>query len=159
MPKSIEIIKGEIMNEQIALDLKMAMKTGDKFKLSVLRMLKSALQLESINKKHDLTDEEVTTVIKRQVKTRKDSIQEFQKYGKLEEVTKLEQEIAILNTYLPEEMSEEEIVKVIDEVFLEINPIGMKDMGRIMKELNTKITNADMSLVSNLVKNKLNEKA
>lgn len=144
------------MNEKIAIDLKDAMKSGDKFKLSVLRMLKSALQLEKINKKHELTDEETLAVIKKQVKTRKDSITEFQKYNKTEEVSKLEQEIEILNAYLPEEMSEDEIKKAIDEVFVEVNPTGMKDMGKVMKELNTKITNADMSLVSKLVKEKLN---
>ena len=143
------------MNSKIAEDLKTAMKSGDKFRLSVLRMLKSALQLESISKKHELSDEEVMSVIKKQVKTRKDSIEEFKKYNKDEEVAKLEQEIEILNAYLPEEMSEEEINKVIEEVFKELNPTGMKDMGRVMKELNAKITNADMSLVSKIVKERL----
>lgn len=94
-------------------------------------------------------------VIKKQVKTRKDSIEEFKKYGKDTEITKLEQEIEILNAYLPEEMTEEEINKVIDEVFNKLNPTGMKDMGGVMKELNTKITNADMSLVSRMVKERL----
>ena len=143
------------MNEKIAEDLKLAMKSGDKFKLSVLRMLKSALQLESISKKHELSDDEVMSVIKKQVKTRKDSIEEFKKYNKTEEVAKLEQEIETLNAYLPEEMSEEEIKQVIDDVFKELNPTSMKDMGGVMKVLNTKITNADMSLVSKLVKERL----
>ena len=143
------------MNEQIANDLKNAMKNGDKFKLSVLRMLKSALQLESISKKHELSDDEVMSVIKKQVKTRKDSIEEFKKYNKTEEVAKLEQEIEILNAYLPEEMTEEEIIKVIAEVFNELKPTSMKEMGMVMKELNTKITNADMSLVSKFVKERL----
>lgn len=143
------------MNEKISLELKEAMKSGDKFKLSVLRMLKSALQLEGINKKHDLTDDEVIAVIKKQVKTRKDSIVEFEKYNKIDEVNKLKEEIEILSVYLPEEMTEEEILKVIDEVFLIVEPTSMKDMGLIMKELNGKLTNADMSLVSKLVKEKL----
>ena len=143
------------MNEKIANDLKATMKSGDKFKLSVLRMLKSALQLDSISKKHELSDDEVLSVIKKQVKTRKDSIEEFKKYNKTEEVEKLEQEIEILNAYLPEEMSEEEISKVIDEVFNELNPTSMKEMGMVMKELNAKITNADMSLVSKMVKERL----
>ena len=143
------------MNNKIAEDLKLAMKSGDKFKLSVLRMLKSALQLESISKKHELSDDEVLSVIKKQVKTRKDSIEECKKYGKDEEVAKLEQEIEILNAYLPEEMTEEEIIKVIDEVFNDLKPTSMKEMGMVMKELNTKITNADMSLVSKLVKERL----
>ena len=143
------------MNNKIAEDLKLAMKSGDKFKLSVLRMLKSALQLESISKKHELSDDEVLSVIKKQVKTRKDSIEEFKKYGKDEEVAKLEQEIEILNAYLPEEMTEEEIIKVIDEVFNDLKPTSMKEVGLVMKELNTKITNANMSLVSKLVKERL----
>ena len=143
------------MNIKIAEDLKNAMKSGDKFRLSVLRMLKSALQLESISKKHELSDDEVVTVIKKQVKTRKDSIEEFKKYNKTEEVAKLEKEIEILNAYLPEEMTEEEIKKVIDDVFTELKPTSMKEMGMVMKELNIKITNADMSLVSKLVKERL----
>ena len=155
MRENIEIIKGEDMNNKIAEDLKQAMKSGDKFKLSVLRMLKSALQLESISKKHELSDDEVMSVIKKQVKTRKDSIEEFKKYNKTEEVAKLEQEIETLNAYLPEEMSEEEIKQVINDVFKELNPTSMKDMGGVMKVLNTKITNADMSLVSKLVKERL----
>lgn len=155
MQESIEITKGDHMNNKIAEDLKQSMKSGDKFKLSVLRMLKSAMQLESISKKHELNDDEVMSVIKKQVKTRKDSIEEFKKYNKTEEVTKLEQEIEILNAYLPEEMTEEEIKKVIDEVFNELNPTSMKDMGGVMKELNTRITNADMSLVSKIVKERL----
>ncbi len=143
------------MDNKIAEELKMAMKSGDKFKLSVLRMLKSALQLEKINKKHDLTDDEVIAVIKKQVKLRKDSTTEFEKYNKTEEVNNLEKEIAILNVYLPAEMSLEEINKVIEEVFNELKPTSMKDMGGVMKELNARITNADMSLVSKLVRERL----
>lgn len=145
------------MNNKIAEDLKEAMKSGDKFKLSVLRMLKSALLLESkaVSKDHELSDEEVIKVIKKQVKTRKDSITEYQKYNKLDEVESLEKEVEILNVYLPEEMSEAEIIKVIEEVFDIVKPTSMKDMGLIMKELNARITNADMSLVSRLVKEKL----
>lgn len=145
------------MNNKISEDLKEAMKNGDKFKLSVLRMLKSALLLEAkaISKDHELTDEEVIKVIKKQVKTRKDSVVEYQKYNKQDEVESLEKEVAILNVYLPVEMTEEEIIKVIDEVFDVVKPTSMKDMGLIMKELNAKITNADMSLVSKLVKERL----
>ena len=146
------------MNNKISEDLKEAMKSGDKFKLSVLRMLKSALLLEAkaVSKDHELTDEEVIKVIKKQVKTRKDSIAEYQKYERLDEVESLEKEVEVLNAYLPEEMTEEEIVKVIEEVFDMVKPTSMKDMGLIMKELNQKITNADMSLVSKLVKERLN---
>ena len=143
------------MNNKIAEDLKTAMKNQDKFTLSVLRMIKSALQLEQINLKHDLDDSEVISVLKKQVKLRKDSITEFTKYNKTDEISKLEQEIEVINKYLPKEASLAEITTAIDEVFATLNPTSMKDMGNTMKELNAKIANADMSLVSKLVKEKL----
>lgn len=145
------------MNIKINEDLKSAMKEKDAFKLSVLRMLKSALQLEQIAKKHELSDTEIANVIKKQVKVRKDSIEEYRKYGKEESVKNLEEEIAILDAYLPEEMSELEIIKVIDSVFANVKPTSMKDMGIIMKNVNELLAdkNADMSLVSKLVKDKL----
>ena len=142
--------------DKVISDMTTAMKEQEKFKLSVLRMLKSALQLEKINKKHDLTDDEVLVVIKKQVKTRKDSVVEFEKYNKDEEVEKLNQEIEILSNYLPEELSLEDINKAIDEIFAELNPASIKDMGRVMKEATARIgAKADMSLVSSIVKEKL----
>lgn len=144
------------MQEKISNDLKEAMKSGDKFKLSVLRMLKSALQLEAIKEKKDLSDEEVMVVIKKNVKQRKDSIAEFEKYNKQEEIANLEKEIEILDSYLPEQLSEEQIDKEINKVFEEINPTSMKDMGKMMKVLTERIgTVADMSLVSKNVKDRL----
>lgn len=143
--------------DTIIKDMTQAMKEQEKFKLSVLRMLKSALQLEKINKKHDLTDDEVISVLKKQVKIRKDSIEEFKKYDKNDEVEKLEQEIEVLKVYLPEELSEQEIEKAIDEIFKELNPESIKDMGKVMKEATARLgSKADMSLVSSIVKNKLN---
>ena len=148
------------MLNQINEDLKMAMKEQDAFKLSVLRMLKSALQLEGIAKKGELTDSDVISVIKKQVKLRKDSVLEYEKYGKNESVQSLNKEIEILSTYLPEEMSEDDLVKIIDSIFAEVNPTGMKDMGQVMKLLNEKLVgkNADMGLASQLVRTKLNNK-
>ena len=135
------------MFEQINNDLKDALKSGDKFKLSVLRMLKSALQLESINKKCELTDEVVISVLKKQVKQRNDSIKEYEELGKEEVVNDLKHEIEIINEYLPEEASDEEITKCVDDAFSEINPSSMKDMGRIMKYVSDHLSNADMSKV------------
>lgn len=145
------------MLEKINNDLKVAMKEHDTFKLSVLRMLKSALQLEQISKKHELDDNEISSVIKKQVKLRKDSIAEYEKYNKIDNVKELEKEIEILSTYLPKEMSDEEIVKVVDEVITEVKPESIKEMGKVMKRLNEELAskNADMSLVSSLVKEKL----
>ena len=144
------------MFAKINTDLMNALKSGDKFKLSVLRMIKSALQLESINNKKELTDEVVISVLKRQVKQRNDSIKEYEELGKGEVVNDLKREIEIINEYLPEEASDEEVQKVVDDAFQELNPISMKDMGKIMKFVTEHLVNADMSKVSALVKNKLN---
>ena len=144
------------LQQTIIADMTTAMKEQDKFTLSVLRMLKSALQLEQINKKHDLTDEEVIAVIKKQVKMRKDSITEYSNYGKTEEVETLNKEVECLTKYLPEELSEEELTKIIDAVFEELNPTTMKDMGRTVKEIGSRTAGrADMSTVSALVKARL----
>ena len=145
------------MYEKINEDLKNAMKEKDTFKLSVLRMLKSALQLEQIAKKHELDDNEISAVLKKQVKVRKDLLEEYKKYDKAELVESLEKEIAILDAYLPEEMSESEITKVVEAVIDEVKPTSMKDMGIVMKKVNEQLIgkNADMSLVSKLVKEKI----
>ena len=146
------------LNDTIIKDMTTAMKEQDKFNLSVLRMLKSALQLEKINLKHDLSDEEVMVVIKRQVKQRKDSMTEYEKYGKAEEVENLKKEIECLSKYLPAELSEEEINKQLDVIFDELKPESMKDMGRVMKEATARLgAGADGSLVSKLVRERLNK--
>ena len=143
--------------EQVTNDLTTAMKENDKFSLGVYRMLKSALQLEKIKQKHDLTDQEVITVIKKQVKIRKDSVLEYTKYGRSDLVENLEKEISILSKYLPEELSEEQIMNAIHEVISLLQAETIKDMGQVMKELTNRIGNvADMSIVSARVKEILN---
>lgn len=142
--------------ETVTSDMTVAMKEQDKFTLSVLRMLKSALQMEKISKKHDLSDEEAVAVIKRQVKQRKDSITEYEKFNKLEEVENLNNEIKVMHKYLPEELSDEDLNKIIDMVFDELKPESIKDMGRVMKEVTARAAGrADMSVVSTLVKGRL----
>ncbi len=146
------------LTDTIIKDMTSAMKAQDKFNLSVLRMLKSALQMEKINLKHELSDEEAMTVIKRQVKQRKDSISEFEKYGKTSEVENLNKEIECLSKYLPAEVSEEEINKTLDIIFDELKPESMKDMGRVMKEATSRLgAGADGSLISKLVKERLSK--
>ena len=144
------------MLEQINNELKEAMKSGDKFKLSVLRMLKASLQTEQINKKGELTDDDILAVIKKQVKVRTASRDEYLSYKREDLASDLDKEIEILKAYLPEELSEEEIDKIISDVFLEVKPESMKDMGLIMKKLTPMIgSRADMSEVSKKVREKL----
>ncbi len=144
------------MFEQIKKDLMNSMKEQDKFKLSVLRMLKSALTEAEINKKSTLTDDEVLSIIKKQVKVRTASLEEYKKYNRLDLANELEKEIEILKTYLPEELSHEELNKIIDEVFDNLKPTSIKDMGKVIKEVSNIVgARADMSEVSKIVKEKL----
>lgn len=146
------------MRERIMKELMAAMKEKDKDKLSVLRMVKGAIQLEEINKKKELDDNEVIAVLSKQIKTRRESVEDFKKGNRLDLVEQTEKEINILNEYMPAQLTEEEINKVIDEVINEVNPQAQSDMGKIMKELTPKLTGkADMSFVSKQVKAKLAE--
>lgn len=145
------------MYEQIKKDMVAAMKDGDKFKLNVIRMLKSAIMLKEIEvKPNDLTDDDVLAVIKSEVKKRKGSIEEFEKYGKLDQVEDLKKEVEILSVYLPEELSEEALLQIIEEGIKEVGAESIKDMGKVMKYVTEKAgAAADMSKVSSLVKSKL----
>ncbi len=145
------------MRKKILNDLVAAMKNKDKEKLGVLRMVKGAMQLEEINKKRELNDDEVISVIAKQIKTRKESIVEFEKANRQELITQTQLEIDILNSYMPEQMSEEKINKVIVEVFSKVQPESIKDLGKVMKEITPLVKGkADMSLVNKLIKEKLN---
>ena len=144
------------MLQQINQDITVAMKSGNKFDLSVLRMLKAALKNEEINKKDILNDDEVIAIVKKQVKVRKDSKLEYEKYERPDLAENLAKEIEVLNKYLPAELSEEEISKIIDEVILETNANDMKAMGLVIKSVSAKVgASADMGIVSKIVKEKL----
>lgn len=144
------------MFETIKKDLINSMKEQDKFKLSVLRMLKSALQKEEINKKRELTDDEVLNVIKKEVKVRNASLEEYIEYNRNDLADNLKKEIEILKSYLPEELSHEELLKIIDEQFNVIKPTSMKDMGSVIKAVSNIVgTRADMGEVSKIIKEKI----
>ena len=138
-------------------DLKEAMKNKDKEKLNVIRMLKSAIQMSKIELKHDLSDEEVISVVSKQIKMRKDSIEEFAKANRDDLKDQYQKEIDVLNNYMPEQISKSEAEKIIDCAFLKINPTSPKEMGLIMKELSPKLKGVfDMGDASKIIKDKLN---
>lgn len=144
------------MREKILKDIIEAMKSKDKEKLSTLRMLKGAMQLEEINKKGELDDTEIINLISKQIKTRKESIEEFKKAKRDDLATKTEKEVEILSSYMPEQLSEDEVIKLIDGAFNEIKPTSMKDMKNIMAYLNPKISGrADKGFVSKVIREKL----
>lgn len=144
------------MFDQINNDLKEAMKSQDKFKLSVLRMLKSNLQAAKIENKGELSDDQAIAVIKKQVKVRESSKEEYLSYNRQDLAENLEKEIAVLKEYLPEELSDDEIDRIIDEVFEQEKPESIKDMGKIIKSVASIVgVRADMSQVSKKIKDKL----
>lgn len=145
------------MRKKILEDLITAMKSQDKETLSVLRMVKGAVQLEEIQKKHELNDDEMLTVLTKQVKTRKESIVEFEKGQRQDLIDKTNKEIEILNKYLPEQLSLSEVTKIIEEAIKEVNPTVPSDMGKVMGLVTPKLKGkADMGLVSKIVKEKIN---
>ena len=144
------------MKQNLLNDLVIAMKSQDKETLSVLRMVKGAIQLEEINKKSELSDEDFIGVVSKQIKTRKESIAEFEKAGRTDLVEQTQKEIEILNKYMPEQLSEEEVLKVIDEAFNTVNPQSQSDMGKLMGFVTPKLKGkADMGFVSKTIKERL----
>ncbi len=144
------------LNERINSDMVAFMKSKDSFSLGVVRMVKGAIQLEKINLKRDLNDEEVIAVLSKQIKMRNDSINEFTKAGRDDLVEQYKKEIEVLNKYMPEQLSSDEVEKIIDEAFAKINPTSGKDMGLIMKEVSPKLKGrADMGKVNAIIKEKL----
>ena len=142
--------------ERINEDMKSAMKAQDKETLSVIRMMKSAVQMAKIELKHDLSDEEVVDVISKQIKMRKDSVLEFKNAGRDDLAEQYNREIDVLNKYMPEQLSKEEVEKIIDDAFTLINPTSNKQMGLIMKEVNPKVRGKyDMGEISKIIKDRL----
>ena len=145
------------MFEKITKDLTEAMKAKDTFRTSVLRMLKSALIYEKTNgSNHDLSDDDVLAIIKRQIKTRKSSIDEYTSYNRMDLANSLQKEIDILNEYLPEELSDEELEKIVNETITKVNAESIKQMGLVIKTISGEYgARCDMAKVSKLVKEKL----
>ena len=145
------------MRNQILEDLKTAMKNQDKETLSVIRMIKGAIQMEELNTKRELTDDEVIGIVSKQIKTRKESIAEFEKGNRNDLIKQTESEIKILEKYLPEQLSEDEMLKIIDQAFNEVQPESMKDMGKLMGIITPKVKGRyDMGEISKIIKNKIN---
>ena len=144
------------MREQILEDLKNAMKEQNKETLSVVRMIKGAMQMEELNKKHELNDEEVIGIIAKQIKTRKESIVDFEKGNRQDLIDQTNREIEILNKYMPEQLSESDVINIINDAFAAINPTQPSDMGKIMGVVTPKLKGkADLSFVSKIIKERI----
>jgi len=144
------------MLEKLTQDMIDAMKAKDKEKLSVIRMVKGVVQLEEINKKQKLEDDDIIAIISKQIKMRKESIEEFKKGNRDDLVVQTESEVEILNKYMPTQLTEEELETIIDEIIVKVEAKEVSDVGKIMKELVPLIKGkADMSKVNLLIKQKL----
>ncbi|KKK33151.1 hypothetical protein WQ57_24760 [Mesobacillus campisalis] len=143
--------------ERLNKDMIQAMKNKEKDKLTTIRMMKSSLQNEAIKLgKQELSAEEELTVLSRELKQRKDSLQEFEKAGRQDLVEKLRIEIEHVEQYMPEQLSEEELVSVIKQSIAETGAASKADMGRVMAAIMPKVKGkADGSLVNKLVQQHL----
>lgn len=142
------------MQERILEDLKTAMKAGEKQKLEVLRMVKAALQMAEIDAKDDFDEVAQLKVVAKESKKRKDAAQMFRDGGDEQRAQAELEEAAIIDTYLPEQMSETEIEKIVDDV---IAQIGKDNMGAVMGQVMGRVKGqADGGTVSRIVKEKLN---
>jgi uncharacterized protein YqeY len=139
--------------DKIAADMKDAMRSKDVVRLSTLRMLKSAVEYYKIDRKQEqLTDVDVIAVIKKQVKQRQDSIDGFEKGGRVDLVEKEKTELAILKTYLPAEISASHLEEIIKASIAELGATTKADMGKVMKAVQLKTAGrADNRLVSQIV--------
>ena len=146
----------EIMVEKLKQDMIEAMKNKEKERLTVIRMVKAAMDQEHIDRKREINDELLIDVVNKQIKMRKDSISEFEKGGRSDLIESTQKEVDILMNYLPEQLSIEEVKDIISAIFDEVKPEGQKDMGKVMKEATSQLKGkADMKEVSNIIKEKL----
>lgn len=144
------------LTERINQDVKQAMKARDKETLKVLRMLKSALQMEQLEHSEPLNEEQEITIIARELKQRKDSLAEFEKAGRQDLVDEVTDEIVVVERYLPKQLSEEEIEVEVQKVMDELNATSKSDFGKVMGKAMANLKGkADGNLVKEVTKNLL----
>lgn len=149
-------IQNSKLEDQITQDMISAQKAGDTKKLATFRMLRSAIHNAQIAARKELKDEDIVDVIQKEIKSRRDSISQFKKGGRQDLVENEEQEIKILEKYLPEQLSDEELSKIINQAISDTKAESIKDIGKVMSQVMPKIKGrADGGKVSELVKSKL----
>ena len=146
------------LTRQIVADLTTAMKAQDAGRTSTLRMVKAAMMNRQIEKGSELDDDDMQKLLRSLVKQRRDSIEQYEKAGRQELVDKEKAEIDVIETYLPQAASQDEIEQAVATAIAETGATSMRDMGKVMKAAQTALAgkNADGKLVSDVVKAKLN---
>ncbi len=144
------------ISEKITEDFKEALKTGEKNKISILRLIKSAMKNREIEKRASLTDEDIQAILRTYVKRSKESIEQFSKAGRTDLVEKEKEELSILLSYLPGQLGEDELRKLIRDAIDETGATGQGDIGKVMKAAMEKVKGqADGKLVNNIVREML----
>jgi uncharacterized protein YqeY len=145
------------LKARITEDMKSALKAGDKDRLKVVRLMLAAVKQVEIDKRTELDDAAVLGVIGKMVKQRRDSVEQFEK-GAREDLAEIERaEITVLETYLPEQLSADELATIVDAAIRDTGAAGMRDMGKVMAQVKAKAAGrADMGAVSATVKDRLN---
>lgn len=142
-----------MLKQQIEEQIKNALKGGEELRLSTLRFLLSAIKNDEIAKQREVTDEEVISVVRHQVKQRKESIEAFQKGGREELAEKERQELEILNKFLPQQLSEEEVKKMVQETIAELPESERKNFGKVMGVVMSRIKGqTEGNIVAKVVK-------
>ncbi len=143
------------LNEKLTVDLKEAMMARDELRVSTIRFLMADMKNYKIEKQRELTDEDIVTLLERQIKRHRESIEGFEKGNRAEMADKEKKELAILQTYLPEQMSKEEIEKAVTDVIAKTGASSIQEMGKVMGALASLRGKADFTLVSQTVKERL----
>ena len=145
------------LKNQITEDMKSAMKAGAKDRLKVVRLIMAAIKQVEVNKRVELDDAGVLSVLDKMVKQRRESVEQFEKGGR-EDLAAIERaEIEVLQAYLPEQLSADEIAALVDEVIAATGAESIRDMGKVMGQIKAKAAGrADMGAVSATVKERLN---
>ncbi|MBS4191347.1 GatB/YqeY domain-containing protein [Bacillus sp. FJAT-49705] len=142
--------------ERLNEDMKQAMRNKEKDKLTVIRMIKASMQNEAIKQGADLSEEQELTVLSREVKQRKDSLHEFDKAGREDLVEKIRTELQFVELYMPKQLSEDEVSKIVQETVAETGAKSKADMGKVMAAIMPKVKGkADGALVNKLVQQHL----
>lgn len=148
------------LKERLTEDMKQAMRDKEtgKLRLSVIRMVRANIKNVEIDRKQELSDDEVLDVLAKEVKTRRDSMEEFKKANRPDLVESLEQEIVILMNYLPEQLNEAEVRTLVASAVAETQAVSPKEMGKVMAVLMPKVKGrADGKLVNTIVREMLNQ--
>lgn len=146
-----------MLKEKLLEDLKNSMKEKNEIRKNTVTLIRSAILQQEKDNKIELSDDQIIEIMAKEAKKRRDSLPDFEKSGREDLVSQVNEEIAIISEYLPKQLSYEEVEKIVEEVIKDTGATSMKDMGKVMKEAKVRIgVTADGKTINEIVKQKLN---